>query len=377
MTRHPQPLRILHLTFNMDIGGTEQVISQLVTHLDPDRYQCSVLCIDGEIGRLGERLENRGVPVASLERRPGLDWELIKALRKRIRDDGIHLVHCHQYTPYTYGWFATRFLGVPLVFTEHGRFHPDQYRTKAALINPIMALTTQAVTAISSATKAALRRYEFIPGFKVQVIYNGIEGLKSVKDEQDRLRRELGIGRDQPVVGTVARLDKVKNQSMMIRAFKAIKTQHPDVCLLLVGDGPERVTLEQLVQELDLSSDVIFTGFIVEPKAYLALMDIFLLSSFTEGTSMTLLEAMSLAIPAVATDVGGNPEVVVDGQTGRIVENNDASAFARAMDELLTYSEERHRLGKNALDRFKQEYSVDRMVDRFAALYQSIGRKEV
>lgn len=375
MTDIRQPLRILHLTFNMDIGGTEQVISQLVTHLDANQFQCTILCIDGEVGRLGAQLAEQGLAVSAMKRRPGLDWNLVRSLRDWIRTENIQLVHCHQYTPYTYGWFATRFLGVPLVFTEHGRFHPDRYRTKAALINPLMALTTQAITAISRATKLALRRYEFIPGFKVRVIYNGIEGLTSDRNEQDQLRRQLGVEPGRPIVGTVARLDKVKNQSMMIRAFRALKSRHSRACLLLVGDGPERAALERQVRELGLESDVFFTGFIVRPKAYLALMDVFLLSSFTEGTSMTLLEAMSLGIPAVVTGVGGNPEICVDGRTGRVVGNDDEVGFANAMDALLSDPDERRRMGRNAMDRFEREYSVERMVDCFAGLYQSVARR--
>src|SRR5690554_6654685 len=217
----PQP-KVLHVTFNMGIGGTEQVIRQLVLGSRGQEVEHEIVCIDGQVGAIGEQMREEGIPVHRVSRTPGFDRKLIRDLRDLIRARDVSIVHCHQYTPFLYGRLAAVGTGAKVVFTEHGRFHPDRYRYKAALINPFIAMMTPAIVAISSATRDALSRYEFIPKRKIQVIYNGIAPLQADPEEVKRLRKELGIPDDAFVVGTVSRLDPVKNQAMMLRAFKVL-----------------------------------------------------------------------------------------------------------------------------------------------------------
>lgn len=364
-----KPIRILHVTFNMGFGGTEQVIRQLVTHLPSDRFTNEILCIDGRVGQIGLDLQREGIPVTTLPRRPGFDWRLIRALRNVVIEGRFDVVHCHQYTPYVYGWLAALGTGARVILTEHGRFHPDRYRYKARLINPLMARMTFALVAISAATREALGRYEFMPQDKVRVIYNGIQGLDADADASARIRQDLGIPGDAFVVGTVARLDPVKNQSMMLRAFSQVKRQVPGAWLLMVGDGPDRAELEGLAKTLGVDDQVIFTGFIASPKDHLATMDVFLLSSHTEGTSMTLLEAMSLGIPSVVTNVGGNPEIVTEGENGFLVRSDDEKAFANAMLRLHGDTLLRQQMASNSRKLFTERFSVQKMVDAYSNLY--------
>ncbi len=304
-------INIMHLTFDMGIGGTEQVIRQLILGTDKDKFKQQICCIEGEVGALGLQLQRAGVAVQALSRTPGFDWSLIKTLRQILRQSNIDILHCHQYTPWVYGWAAALGTKTKVVFTEHGRFFPDRYRWKAWLVNKIMAATTGKITAISAATKAALEQYEFIPGQRIQVIYNGIEAISAAEDAGQRVRTALGITADSRVIGTVARLDPIKNQAMMLKAFVQLAQKDAHLTLLIVGDGPERSALVNLARELKISSRVIFAGFQSPATDYMAIMDIFLLPSLSEGTSMTLLEAMSLGIPCIVSDVGGNAEVVV------------------------------------------------------------------
>ena len=363
------PLRVLHLTFNMGIGGTEQVIRQLVKGMRSEGIESEILCIDGHIGPIGEALQQSGIPVYAIARKQGFDWSLIAAIRKRVRVGRFDFLHCHQYTPWIYGWLAALKTPAKVVFTEHGRFYPDRYRYKAMLINPLMALFTPAVVAISAATKDALVRYEFIPGKKVQVIYNGISPLSRNDVEVQRVRNRLEIPQDAFVVGTVSRLDPVKNQRMMLRAFKKFSEENPGAFLLMVGDGPEKEELVELATEYGINQQTIFTGFINNPGHYLAAMDLFLLSSHTEGTSMTLLEAMSLEIPAVATRVGGNPEIIKDGITGMLIEPDMASPFALAIKELHQDPVLRQSMGKAARQRFDARFSASAMIYQYRRVY--------
>jgi len=363
-------IKTLHITFNMGIGGTEQVIRQLVSNLAPDQYFNSVLCIDGQVGDIGNQVRDAGIEVHALSRLSGFDRKLVRNIRKLLSDEQIDIIHCHQYTPWIYGWAAALGTRTRVIFTEHGRFHPDCYRYKAALLNPLIAMTTDSVVAISDATRHALSRYEFIPPARIRVIYNGIAGLKRDPAAANSIRSEIGIPREDFVMGTVARLDPVKNQVMMLEGFAKVVREHPKSWLLMVGDGPDRAMLEQKTQDLGIASRTVFTGFKPEPANYLAAMDLFLLTSHTEGTSMTLLEAMSLGIPTIATDVGGNPEIVDAGNTGVLVPTNDAGTLAREIGQLMGNRALFQHMQLASKARFDSRFSVAPMIESYQALYQ-------
>ncbi|PAV27039.1 glycosyltransferase [Tamilnaduibacter salinus] len=375
MEEHIRPIRILHVTFNMGFGGTEQVIRQLVQNLPADAYRNEIVCIDGFVGEMGQQLQSEGVTVQTLPRGQGLDVRLAGKLRRIIRRGGIDIVHCHQYTPFFYGWLASLGLSAQVVFTEHGRFHPDRYRYKARWINPLMARLTPALVAISQATREALVEYEFMPRCRIDVIYNGIQGFDPDAAGAAELRRELGIPASDTVLGTVSRLDPVKNQRMMLEAFQQFHQQHPDSWLLLVGDGPDRSRLEAYARELAVSDQVVFTGFQSRPSTYLQAMDVFLLSSHTEGTSMTLLEAMSLGIPPVVTDVGGNPEIVTHRQDGMLVPTEDPERMAQALEDIVSDPAFQQSLSATAKQTFNHRFSVEVMTDAYRRCYQRcLGR---
>lgn len=369
-----QPKHILHITFNMQIGGTEQVIRNLVEGLDPARYTSSILCIDGEIGPWGKELQAKGFQHFCWQRKPGLDIGLIRKISQLIRSQAIDILHCHQYTPYTYGCFASLLSSVPVVFTEHGRFYPDFSTAKRRFINPLLQLKTAAITAISAATKAALVEHENFSERRIEVIYNGIADLADSlnDDEKQALRHSLALNPTEMVFGTISRLDTIKNQTMMIKAFAQALAVQPGIKLLVVGDGPEREALHQLTADLQLSESVIFTGFQANPQAYLSLMDVFLLPSLSEGTSMTLLEAMSFSKPSIATAVGGTPEILQHEKTGLLIDNKDQQGLCNAITTLAGDSTLRSTFGKNARSSYEARFILSAMSQAYEALYQRI-----
>lgn len=362
--------KVLHVTFDMAIAGTEQVIRQLVENTDPERFECAIMCIDGKVGELGQLLADKGFKLHTFTRKPsGLDFDVIKQLKQFVKDNDIDVLHCHQYTPYTYGLFASFGTKAKVIFTEHGRFYPDSYKWKRMLLNPILSLFTDHVTAISKATAEALIKYENFPRRKVQVIYNGINvDTESFKDD-GTLRKELNIAEDAKVLGTISRLDPIKNQPMMIEAFAEVLNTHPNTILLIVGDGPERNKLESLCQTLTIQDKVIFTGFKVNPQRYFNIIDIFLLSSLSEGTSMTLLEAMAFKKPSVVTNVGGNPEIIIDGETGLVTPTKNSIAFSQAIEKILGQPALASELCIQAHNRFKDKFTANVMIKDYEKSY--------
>ena len=369
------PVKVLHITFNMGIGGTEQVIRQLVEGVDQSIVTSEILCIDGTVGPIGEALSNNGVPVHCVSRSPGFDRTLVREIRSLVKKRGVDIVHCHQYTPYFYGWLGTLGTGAKTILTEHGRFHPDRHRYKALPFNAVASRMTSELISISESTKEALVEYEFMPRSRVRVIYNGIRPLTYDDDAASELRVSLGIPEGDFVAGTVARLDPVKNQAMMLEAFARFLQRNPNSWLLMVGDGPDRTMLEDRARALEIEASVIFTGFVNEPVNHLALMDVFLLSSHTEGTSMTLLEAMSLGIPSLVTEVGGNPEIIQQWENGILVPSDDPGRFCDALTSLHDDRELRERLQAGAQRAFASRFSARMMVNEYMSVYQRHSRR--
>lgn len=362
--------KILHVTYDMHIGGTEQVIRNLVEGLDPDRFQSSILCIDGTIGPWGQQLQAKGIAHHCFQRQPGFDRHLIRNIRRLIQRERYDVVHAHQYTPYTYGWFGALFTGVPVVFTEHGRFYPDSSSAKRRLINPLLQWRTAAITSISAATRQALVTYENLSAERIAVIYNGIADTRIAADPG--LRHQLGFDDKAIVVGTISRLDPIKNQAMLLKAFKQAFATNADLRLLIVGDGALREELQALTRALGLEAVVVFTGFQPNPQAYLAAMDVFLLPSLSEGTSMTLLEAMSFEKPSIATAVGGTPEIVRDGVTGILIANEDEAGLAAAMSKLAASASLRSELGSAARADYERRFTLPAMTREYEKLYDRI-----
>lgn len=368
-----QPLRILHITYDMGIGGTEQVIKNLITGANTSEVAHHLCCIESPLGPWGKTLQASGIPVFSFNRKPKLDRKLIANIRRIIKGNKIQIVHAHQYTPFTYGFFASRGTGAKLIFTEHGRFYPDSSSRKRRLVNRALFPFVDKVTAISEATKQAMVQYEVIPAKQIEVIYNGIHAITPTSTEdQQALRNELGIPEHALIFGTIARFDTIKNQTLMIRGFAKALNTHSNIRLVLVGDGPERETLAQLVDELDLQDAVHFTGYQPEPKRYINLFDAFLLTSLSEGTSMTLLEAMSVGKPCIASNAGGNPEIVSHEKTGLIFPSENEPELVNAMNRLIADEALRARFSAEAIGTFDARFTAAVMQKRFMAIYKSL-----
>lgn len=363
-------INLLHVTFDMHIGGTEQVIKNLIEATDKTKFNASILCIESPIGPFGELLSNKGYEVDSIARKQGFDLKLIFKIRKYVIRHKIDVLHCHQYTPWVYGVLASILTGTKVIFTEHGRFYPDRSSWKRKYINPMLVKLTDHITAISKATKQALVDYEYIPASKIEVIYNGIAELEGDFSVTQQLRKKLSIPEDSLILGTIARLDPIKNHRLLISSFARVQKKYPNLILIIVGDGEMRLDLEMLAKQLDISNKVIFTGFQANPVDYLQLMDIFLLPSLSEGTAMTLLEAMSLSKPCIVTDVGGNPEIIEDKVNGLVTPSDDENTLISACDLLIKDSKLRKKLGDTGRTRFEKRFTVQCMLKNYQEIYQ-------
>lgn len=361
--------KVMHITYDMRIGGTEMVIKNLIDGADKQQFEMSVLCIESPLGPFAKDLIQDGITFHELNRQPGFDKSLIKNIRKIIKKNNIDIIHCHQYTPWVYGVIAAMFTRTKVIFTEHGRFYPDSSTWKRKLINPILNVFTNQVTAISEATKQALVEFENIPEKDINVIYNGIAELTFDAKKVESLRESLNIPTHHAILGTVARFDPIKNHIMMLNAFAKVLIQQPNCTLVIVGDGEERQNIENCIKELKIKENVILVGYEPKPAEHIALMDIFLLSSLSEGTSMTLLEAMSIGKPCIVTNAGGNPEIIIHGKNGLVTKNDDASDFSKAILTMLSSAEVMTTYGQQGQNIFNDNFSEAAMNKKFTGVY--------
>jgi glycosyltransferase involved in cell wall biosynthesis len=362
--------RVLQLVLSLSPGGTERLVIEIARRLSA-RVDMRVCCLDGP-GSWAAELVASGVPVDSLDRRPGFRPGLAWLLARYIRTHSVDVIHCHHYSPFVYGQLAALLRpGLRVVFTEHGRLDDRGPSPKRRIVNPWLGRLPFRIFSVS----ADLRRHmiaEGLPASRVEVVYNGIEpGMPPTAAERARARQMIGVGDDEITVGTVGRLDPVKDLPTMLTAVGTARRAGAIARLIVVGDGPERPALEACAAALGLADVVRFTGYRADVRALLPACDIYVNTSTHEGVSLTILEAMAASLPVVATDAGGNREVVADGETGVLVPPRDPAACAGALAHLAADGERRKVMGRRGRERVVRQFSIDAMLARYLEAYTS------
>jgi glycosyltransferase involved in cell wall biosynthesis len=361
---------VLH---SLVVAGAEVLVHELVGRLSAT-HDAAIFLLD-EIGPLGEDLRSAGVPVHVLGRRAGVDAALGRRLGAAFRRERVDVVHAHQYTPWFYaGLGAAWGFGRPrLLFTEHGRHYPDRRRPKRVVFNRLLAPLTDGLVAVSGFIRDCLRDNEGLPESRIRILYNGIDPSR-FESEPDRaaLRAEQRVGPDDPVIGIAARFAPVKDHATLLRAFARVRERMPPAKLVLAGDGPLRADLERQATESGVADGVRFLGVRRDVPALLRTWDVFCLSSLSEGTSVTLLEAMASEVPAVTTAVGGNPEIVDEGVTGLLAPRGDDEALAARLLEVLGDRERARAMGRAGRERVLERFTFDGMAGGYAELYDEL-----
>lgn len=362
--------KILHVVISMVVGGAERLVYDMVRYSAFADNRPVVCCMDS-IGELGDKLIKDGYKVYCKGRRPGLDLEMISWLRNIMKQERVDIVHAHQYSPLFYAVPAALLAGrVKVVYTEHGRFYPERKSWKRSLFNPLLALGVDHLVSISEATAKAMATYDNLPLRRIRIIHNGIISSGMPPEIDKRVKRlELGISESCYVIGTAARLNSIKNIPMMLRGLKLVLQSIPDTCLVIAGQGDEEERLKASARELGIAEHVKFIGLRFDLLEIYQLFDVFLLTSFSEGISVTLLESMASGVPSVVTDVGGNREVVEEGKTGFLVQVDDDAGMARIICELLQNHDSAIQIGHAAQMRIIENFSVQRMMESYGHLY--------
>lgn len=367
---HQNLIGLAYVVHSLNPGGTERLVVDMGLALARE-FTLIVVCLD-EKGLWARQLEDHGIPVYCMNRRPGLDMNIPWRLARIFHKHKIRIIHAHQCTPWFYSALS-RILYTPsiLLMQEHGRFFPEFKSNKRILVNKlIIAPLTYRFVAVSEDIKSRLSLYEGINHSKIEVVYNGVMAKPLMP--KALIRRELGFRDDDFLVGSVGRLDRIKNIPLLLKSIgKAIKTA-PNLRGVIIGDGQQYDEINKMIADMELGEIVKLVGFRNNAASLINGFDLFILPSFSEGISLALLEAMAMGIPVIATDVGGNPEVVINGQTGWMVPSNNEHVLANTILEALANPERRQQFGLAAKERFYQGFAFERMLGKYQELYATI-----
>jgi len=370
-------IRVLHVIDTLGVGGTELGLANVVERTQ-GRISHAVCCVrDG--GATADRLVAQGVPITMLHKRPGNDWGLPLRFARLCRDLAPDVVHTRNWGSID-GIVGARLARVPVVIHgEHGReaTDPDGTNRRRNRARRMLSVVVDRMVAVSDQLGRWLVDEVGVRDAKVAVLKNGVN-VDKFQPRADRaaLRARHGYAPEDIVVGTVGRLDPVKNQAALLAMQAVLLPAHPRVRVVIAGDGPERAALGREIDRYGLQEHAILLGHCDDVPAVLNMLDVFVLPSIGEGMCNTILEAMAVGLPVVATRVGGNPELVVDGATGALVPPRDTDALAEAIARYAGDVQLRQVHGGAGRQRVLQEFTLDRMAERYVALYErEVGRK--
>lgn len=369
MTGHvPRPMRILHVIQNLNYGGMEKLMADLVRRIDHDRFESHVLALK-YLGRYSREMESHatlhvGPPMSRLSLlRPQALARQLAALRP-------DLVHSHSGV-----WYKTaraaRMAGVcRMVHTEHGQ-QPEGWVPR--FLDRRAAGLTDTIVAVSRPLRAFMARRLDWPEERIDVVTNGVDTeVFRPRPSNGAIRSELGLGPGRPIVGSIGRLEPVKGYETVLEAFSLLLREERDrgAVLVIAGEGSARPELEALIDRLGLKGRVSLLGWRDDATQLYASFDCFVLGSWSEGTSVSLLEAMASGLAPVVTAVGGNPDVLGSELAAQAVPPGDASALANGIAQVID-REAARRIGQLARRRVEGAFSLDAMVRRYERLYEA------
>ncbi|HEY3266706.1 MAG TPA: glycosyltransferase [Armatimonadota bacterium] len=355
-------------------GGTEVHLTELSTRLSARGFNPIVCNLAGDEAAL-RQLAELGVetwarPIVRLYAPEGR--RMMRRVIREARERNVQIVQTFHFKSDWMGINVSRALGCSLVSSrrdlgfQRTRLRGIAYR----FISPRADAFIAPSQAVANATMAIDR----VPPERMHVIYNGLDRARfAAPQDRAECRAWLGLPPEGPVIGMVSGLRTIKDHPTLFRAMACLADRRPRIHLAIVGEGDAEASLRAMVRELGLEKRVTFTGARLDIPRALAAMDIFVLSTHSEGMSNAIIEAMASGLPVVASDVGGNAECVVHGETGFIVPEASVDALAARMDELLSDPEMARRMGEAGRARTAELFDVDAMVSHTVDLYRSLG----
>lgn len=372
------PNKIVHIIYRLDVGGLETVLVALINRLPPEKYAHLIICLTTYTS-FKDRLCNDNVRIIALDKKPGIDVRIFFRILAILAQEQPHVVHTYNIATLEYQVAA--FLGrVRLrIHAEHGRDFSDlkgesrKYNLLRRVMNPFIHLWVPVSLDLAQWLEGTVR----IPQRKIALIYNGVDIAKFTPPPARLQAWQAHVSQlpDSPLrIVTVGRLDPVKDQATLLHALRFVGTstsvQHTSVHLWIIGDGPERERLQQVIDQESLGGQAVLLGEKNNISELLNSADVFVLSSLAEGIPMTVLEAAAAGLPVIATDVGGLSEIVQEGESGFLVSSGSPQLIAAAVRRYLGNPPLLLWHGKAGRKCIIEHFCLDKMMQSYTHLFE-------
>ncbi len=372
-------MRIAHVIKVTRISGAERHLLFLLDGLRQRGLDARLIILverNEPMQEMMEAAKARGIPVQSIPIGRDYDLPLLWRLRRALRHIKPDIVHTHLIHADLYGYVSAKLAGVGAVVSSRHLDDAFRYRARWRRVNRRLWRMIDAGIAISAAMKQFALTIEAAPAPKVSVVLYGMD-FKWLSDEaidaaRLRLRAELKMAADAQLLGMACRLVEQKGIPYALEAMRRIRSDFPRAHLVIAGDGEQASELRRLASRLGIADRVHWLGWRADAADLMAALDVFLLPSLREGFGLVLLEAMSRRLPIVASHVGAIPEIVIDGETGILVEPRNVDELAKAMTRLLNDRALRKYMGLLGAARLEEHFNVERMVDGTVAVYEQV-----
>jgi len=360
---------VLLLARELHLGGSERQLSEMVRGLDRDRFATHTGCFRRG-GLRAREIEADGIPMAEFPLHsfssPSDLWSSVVALRQYVRRHGIRVVHSFDAPTNVFVSMAAFFLGRAAVLTSQ-RSHRIRRALRTRVSLRVSDRIADGIVVNCESVREELISIERVPARRVHLCYNGLDTQRFRRIVPSRT--DL-VPREALVVGTVCKFRREKDLTTLLTAFARCCVSHPNLFLLIVGDGPERESLQRQARELGISSKCWFEPATSDVVTWLSLIDIFVLPSLFEAFSNALMEAMACECACIASRVGGNPELVRHADTGLLFEPAQVGSLVEQLSRLIEDASLRKGLGRRAAAMIGSKFCLSAAADRLGAIYE-------
>jgi len=366
--------RILHVIYSLEIAGAEMdLVAKAKVLVEEYGYHIAIACLLRR-GELTEEAERNGIGVIGPIMSGKSDIRVIPRLVGIMRSGKFDIVHTHMFASNFLGRVAAILAGVPVIVSTVQLIAEREKWWEILLDRALQVKTDVMITSSEAVRRSFIKRG--IREDKIVTIYNGIDFSRFDSIDRtrarDKIRREFDLDDSIYLVGTVARLQRVKGIECLIEAAKHVMEGIPDARFLIVGDGPQKAELEYRIKQLGLSSRFIFAGTRGDVPAILSALDLFVLPSLSEALGIAVIEALLMQVPVVATNVGGVPEIVKSGETGLLVSPKDPIRLGEAIAYMHSNRDEASTMAQAGERRVREMFEISRLAQKQVGLYEML-----
>ncbi len=364
----------MHVVHSLHTGGMENGVVNLINRMDWERFHHSVCCI-ATSGEMEERVLRKDVKVFEMKKGAGHSFTLPLRLAALFRRERVDIVHTRNWGTIDGILGARMSLISKVIHGEHGWevFDPEGLNKKRNILRKMLSPFVSRYVTVSQDLKKWLVEVVGIRSNKIATIINGVDTEKFIpKKNSEETSNALGYKQDEIIIGAVGRLDPVKDYKTLIKAFISLSNSFRNIRLMVIGNGAEDVVLKKLVTQAGIKDRVAFMGMRNDTPELFRCMDVFVLPSVAEGISNTILEAMASGLPVIATDIGGNPELVRDQETGFLFPSGDVGCLSTLLKKYIVQPQLRFLNGGAGRMRALEDFSLNTMVKSYEGLYMSL-----